>query len=213
MACHTMPPEYSAYLRSPHARVQCVECHLGREVVTTQFTRKAGDLRHVIATVTQDYEYPIRAHDMRPARDSCEKCHFPEKFSDDSLREVLTYGNDEQNSPQRTYLVMNTGGGAKREGLGRGIHWHIENEVWFMPADELEQEIPYVRTVDDEGNVVEYYDIASGVTPDDVAGTFLEEMDCMTCHNRITHKIPDPGESIDLSIRKGTDPTRSAVCS
>ena len=25
--CHTMPPEYNAYLVSPHARVQCVECH------------------------------------------------------------------------------------------------------------------------------------------------------------------------------------------
>ena len=59
--CHTMPPEYNAYLRSPHARVQCVECHIGRDVVTTQFTRKAGDLRHVVLTLTQEYEFPIRS--------------------------------------------------------------------------------------------------------------------------------------------------------
>ena len=71
--CHTMPPEYSAYQRSPHARVACVECHIGRDIVTTQFSRKAGDLRHVVKTVTQDFEYPIRSRAMRPARDSCEK--------------------------------------------------------------------------------------------------------------------------------------------
>ena len=117
-ACHTMPPEYNAYLRSPHARVQCVECHLGRAVVTTQFTRKAGDLRHVIRTVTEDYEFPIRAHEMRPARDSCERCHFPEKFSDDSLRQIHRYASDEANTEENMFLIMKTGGGTKREGLG-----------------------------------------------------------------------------------------------
>ena len=138
MTCHTMPPEYSAYLHSPHARVQCVECHIGRDVVTTQFTRKAGDLRHVILTITQDYEYPIRTRAMRPARDSCETCHFPEKFSDDSLREIHDF-EGEDNSSRSTYLIMKTGGGTEREGLGRGIHWHIENEVSFLATDELEQ--------------------------------------------------------------------------
>jgi hypothetical protein len=202
-ACHTMPPEYSAYQRSPHARVRCVECHIGRDVVTTQFTRKAGDLRHVVLTVTQDYEFPIYTRAMRPARESCETCHFPEKFSDDSLREIRTFDEDEQNTPESTYLILKTGGGSKREGLGRGIHWHIENEVRYLPTDEHEQSIPYVRAVDDEGNITEYYDIASGLTPDDVAGSTLETMDCITCHNRITHNIPDPDEAIDQAMTKG----------
>ena len=155
-ACHTMPPEYNAYLRSPHARVRCVECHIGRDVVTTQFTRKAGDLRHVILTVTEDYEFPIYTRAMRPARESCETCHFPEKFSDDSLREVRTFQTDQDNSLERTYLIMKTGGGSKREGLGRGIHWHIENEVRYLATDNLEQDIPYVRAIDDDGNITEY---------------------------------------------------------
>ena len=160
-------------------------------------------MRHVIRTITEDYEYPIRAHNMRPARDSCEQCHFPEKFSDDSLREIRNYLSDEANTPEDTYLVLKTGGGSGREGLGKGIHWHIENEVWYLPTDSLQQDIPYVRTVDGEGNVEEYYDIASGMTPDDVAGTNLEQMDCITCHNRITHKIPDPDEAIDQALSKG----------
>ncbi|MDX1417860.1 MAG: c-type cytochrome domain-containing protein [Candidatus Promineifilaceae bacterium] len=205
MTCHTMPPEYSAYQRSPHARVQCVECHIGRDVVTTQFTRKAGDLRHVLLTITKDYEFPIHSRAMRPARDSCEKCHFPEKFSDDSLREIRHY-EGENNDPQSTYLVMKTGGGTEREGLGRGIHWHIENEVYFLPTDVLQQEIPYVRAVDDEGNITEYYDIASDMTPEEVAGSTLERMDCITCHNRVTHNIPNPDTALDQALYRGLLP-------
>jgi nitrate/TMAO reductase-like tetraheme cytochrome c subunit len=205
MTCHTMPPEYSAYLHSPHARVQCVECHIGRDVVTTQFTRKAGDLRHVVFTITQDYEFPIRSRAMRPARDSCEKCHFPEKFSDDSLRELIHF-EDDSTTPQRTYLVMKTGGGTKREGLGRGIHWHIENEVYYLPTDDLEQDIPYVRVVEDDGTVKEYYDIEADFGPEDVAGSSLKEMDCISCHNRVTHTIPKPEEAVDEALRKGLLP-------
>ena len=200
--CHTMPPEYSAYLRSPHARVQCTECHIGRDVITTQVTRKAGDVRHVILTLTEDYEFPIFTRNMRPARDSCETCHFPEKFSDDSVRQVRHFTEDNP-LPEVTYLLMKTGGGTRREGLGRGIHWHIENEVYYLPTDELEQEIPYVRVVDKEGNVTEYYDIASDITPEDVAGTRLERMDCITCHNRITHSIPNPTEAVEQALAKG----------
>lgn len=202
--CHTMPPEYNAYLRSPHARVKCVECHIGRDVVTTQVTRKAGDLRHVILTVTQEYEFPIHTRNMRPARQSCETCHFPEKFSDDSLREIRHFQGEEGEIPeaQYTYLIMKTGGGTRREGLGRGIHWHIENEVLFLATDERQQEIPYVRVNEADGSVTEYYDIASDLTPEDVAGQHLERMDCIACHNRITHSMPDPREAVDQALTK-----------
>jgi NapC/NirT cytochrome c family, N-terminal region len=140
--CHTMPPEYSAYQASPHARVACVECHIGREFIGNQIFRKAGDLRHVFATTFGTYEYPIMAGNMRPARDTCEKCHTPEKFSDDSLRVIEHFQADEENVPYNTTLVLKTGGGSKREGLGRGIHWHIENQVYYYASDELEQISP-----------------------------------------------------------------------
>ena len=146
--CHTMPPEYTAYLTSPHARIDCVDCHIGKGFIATRITRKAGDLRHVFRTAFHDYEFPIRADDLRPARETCELCHFPEKFSDDSLREIKNYGNDTQNTPTSTYLTLKTGGGSKRLGLGRGIHWHIENQVEFLAADPEEHDIPYVRVTD-----------------------------------------------------------------
>ena len=205
--CHTMPPEYSAYLTSPHARIACVECHIGRDFIATQITRKAGDLRHVIFTITKKYEFPITADDMRPAREACEKCHFPEKFSDDSLKELDSYGNDALNTPIRTFLILKTGGGAKRVGLGRGIHWHIENRILYYPTDKSEQNIPYIRVYNDDGTQDEYVDIQSGINPATIDESSLKEMDCITCHNRITHLVNQPEVSVDIALsRKTIDP-------
>src|SRR4030065_2611283 len=50
-SCHTMPPEYAAYQVSPHARISCVDCHIGKGFIATRITRKAGDLKHVYATL------------------------------------------------------------------------------------------------------------------------------------------------------------------
>jgi hypothetical protein len=202
-SCHTMPPEYTAYLISPHARIDCVDCHIGKGFIATRITRKAGDLKHVFATIFQNYEFPIRAHELRPARETCELCHSPEKFSDDSLREIRRYGNDRNNTLTSIYLVMKTGGGSEREGLGRGIHWHIQNQVSYLPLDSEEQEIPYVRVVEDDGSISEYYDIEAGIDPASIDPSKLVEMDCITCHNRITHMIYTPEDTVDGLMERG----------
>ncbi len=201
--CHTMPPEYAAYEVSPHARIACVECHIGREFIGNQIFRKAGDLRHVIATTFNTFEYPIMAGKMRPARETCEKCHTPEKFSDDSLRVINHYNDDRDNTPYSIYLVLKTGGGAKREGLGRGIHWHIVNKVLFYTTDPADQNIPYIRVYNDDGTTEEYVDIESGFDPSQITESDLKEMDCITCHNRITHRIFTPQESMDQTLARG----------
>ena len=202
-SCHTMPPEYTSYLTSPHARVDCVDCHIGEGFITTRITRKAGDLRHVIATTFQTYEFPIRARKMRPARETCELCHFPEKFSDDSLREIKRFDNDPSNTPKSIYLTLKTGGGSEREGLGRGIHWHIQNPVYYLPTDSEEQEIPYIRYEDADGNTREYIDIEANLNPAEIDEAELKEMDCITCHNRITHLVPAPEDTIDQLLTRG----------
>jgi nitrate/TMAO reductase-like tetraheme cytochrome c subunit len=202
-ACHTMPPEYTAYLTSPHARVDCVDCHIGRGFIATRITRKAGDIRHVIATAFKTYEFPIRADDLRPARETCERCHFPEKFSDDSLRERQRFATDTANTPNTLYLVMKTGGGSERLGLGRGIHWHIENQVLYLPFDPEEQEIPYVRVVEQDGSFTEYSDVEAQVDPETIDPAQLKEMDCITCHNRITHLVYTPEATVDQLMERG----------
>ena len=201
--CHTMPPEYAAYQLSPHSRVACVECHIGREFIGNQIFRKAGDVKHVIAVTFNTYEYPIRAKGMRPAPEICEKCHSPEKFSDDSLRVKERYTPDGQNTPYSIYLVLKTGGGSKRVGLGRGIHWHIENEVQFLSTDELDQNIPYIRVTNDDGSIDEYVDIESGFNTASVNEEDLKTMDCISCHNRISHTIPFPEQSMDNALSRG----------
>ena len=121
---------------------------------------------------------------MRPARETCELCHFPEKFSDDSLRENVHFRDDLENSSYKVYLLLKTGGGSGRLGLGQGIHWHIENPVYYLPIDKEEQEIPYVRVVYDDGSITEYLDIESDL---DLTGIVEEDL-----HPDGLHYLPQP---------------------
>lgn len=201
-SCHTMPPEYTAYLTSPHARIACVDCHIGKGFIATRITRKAGDVKHILATAFQTYEFPLRAKSMRPARETCELCHFPEKFSDDSLKEIKHFENDEFNTQYSLFLILKTGGGNERQGLGRGIHWHIQNKVYYLALDPEEQTIPYVRVIEDDGQVTEYVDIEADLNLEEIRTEELKEMDCITCHNRITHLVPQPEETVDMLLAR-----------
>jgi hypothetical protein len=202
-ACHTMPPQDAAYIQSPHANVTCEECHIGRTSFGNQLTRKSQALHEIYYMTFKLYEYPIRAKALRPARDTCETCHQPETFSDDSLRIISRYAEDLNNTPSKIYLILKTGGGAKREGLGRGIHWHIVNKVEYYPLDELDQEIPYVRVYNDDGTTTEYIDVESDFDKSTLDESKLVAMDCITCHNRVTHEFSFPEESIDIAIARG----------
>ncbi len=198
--CHTMPPEYSAYQVSPHARVSCVECHLGRDIITTTFTRKAGDLMHVIRYSSGDYTFPVFASSMLPARESCEKCHWPEKFANDRAVTIKHYSNDEKNTQIVTYLLLKTGGGTAREGLGLGIHWHIENQVYFISTDDQKQNIPWVQVVDGSGKTTTYVDVQNPLSTDQVQKAQKQRMDCIDCHNRISHTFRSPAQAVDQAL-------------
>jgi nitrate/TMAO reductase-like tetraheme cytochrome c subunit len=201
--CHTMPPEFTAYLTSPHARIDCVDCHIGKSFIATKITRKAGDITHVTNTIFRNYEFPIRAHDLRPARETCEKCHYPEKFSDDSLRQMKRFASDTNNTATTIYLDLKTGGGSQRVGLGKGIHWHIENQVFYLPIDPEEQQIPYIKVIEDDGSTTEYVDIDAQIDTQSINPEDLKEMDCITCHNRITHLVLTPEETVDQLMDRG----------
>jgi len=199
-----MPPEYTAYQISPHARVACVDCHLGQETVLHTVPRKAKEVRHVVNALTQAYEPPIYVKSLRPARDTCEKCHNPDKFSSDTFVEIKRFAEDSANTPERNYLILKTGGGSRREGLGRGIHWHIENEVEFYSDDPLKQTIPYVRTIGPDGEVTEYFDVEAGLPPDFgvQVESQLHRMDCIDCHTRISHLFRSPADAMDDALAR-----------
>src|SRR5512143_3768932 len=114
--CHTMPPQNVAYLASPHANVYCTECHIGRGFFGQTLARKSEDVREVVAQTFHLYEFPIRASRTRPALETCEKCHQPEAFANDSLVTLTHFADDQHNTSSATYLILKTGGGAKRQG-------------------------------------------------------------------------------------------------
>jgi hypothetical protein len=200
--CHTMPPQNATYLNSPHANVYCTECHIGRSFLGTQLTRKTEDVYEVYSMVFHTYTFPIQASRSRPARETCEKCHQPEAFSADSLLVINHFKDDRNNTPFNFYLVMKTGGGAKQQGLGKGIHWHIVNKVEYYTTDPLSQNIPYIRVFNDDGTTTEYIDATANFEPATIDESKLKVMDCITCHNRITHDFRPPADSVDSAMAR-----------
>ena len=189
--CHTvMKPEFTAYQDSAHSRVACVQCHIGPGA--SWFARsKVSGLRQVFAVSFQTHSRPIPSpvQSLRPARDTCEQCHWPEKFHGDKIRRVYDYSDDEKNTESVTTLRVHVGGGSERLGIAQGIHWHmnVANEVDYIATDDRREVIPWVRVKDRLGLVREY--TADGVTPDQLARGERRRMDCMDCHNRPSHAM------------------------
>jgi hypothetical protein len=194
--CHTvMKPEFSAYQDSAHSRVNCVRCHVG-EGATWYARSKMTGLRQVVSLTFHTYSRPIPTpvHQLRPAPDICEQCHWPGKFHGDVVRRVVEYGDDEKNTESVTTLQVHVGGGSDKLGMAQGIHWHmnIANEVEYIATDDKRQVIPWVRVKDRTGTVREF--VAEGVTPDQLANGERRRMDCMDCHNRPAHSMTPTAE-------------------
>lgn len=202
-ACHTMPPQRDSHALSPHANVTCEECHVGRASIGDQLVRKSQAIKETVDYTFNLYTFPIHAQALRPARETCEKCHQPEAFSNDTFLSLVQFASDRDNTATTTYLTLKTGGGAKRQGLGLGIHWHIVNRVQYYATDSLGQTIPYVKVTNDDGSTTEYVDVQSGLDPKSIDPSKLKTMDCVTCHNRVTHNFMPPTQSVDLAMARG----------
>src|SRR5205085_3287842 len=131
--CHTpMHPEYTAYQVSAHARVACVECHVGSGA--TWYARaKLNGAHQLYGVMFGNYKRPIPTpvHNMRPSTDTCEQCHWPQKFHGTMLKTFNLYGYDEANTLRQFRLLIKVGGGSPENGPVSGIHWHmnLSNEV------------------------------------------------------------------------------------
>jgi nitrate/TMAO reductase-like tetraheme cytochrome c subunit len=202
--CHSvMAPEFTAYQLSPHARVACVDCHVGAGA-TWYVKSKLSGARQVFATAFKTYPRPIPTpvHNLRPAAETCEQCHWPKKFYGAQLKVFSHYASDEANTPRQIRMLINTGGGDPATGAPEGIHWHmnIANEVTYVAADEKRQVIPYVRVKNMQGRVTEYFAKDSTLTKEQIAQMGKHRMDCVDCHNRPTHIYVPPDLSVDNSL-------------
>ena len=202
--CHTvMNPEYTAYKLSPHARVACVECHVGAGA-TWYVKSKLSGARQVFAAAFNTFPRPIPTpvHNLRPAQDTCEECHWPKKFYGAQLKVFTHYASDEKNTVRQIRMLIKTGGGDPATGAPEGIHWHmnIANEIMYVDADEQRQVIPYIHVKDLQGRVTEYFAKDSKLSKEQIAKAPQRRMDCVDCHNRPTHIYVPPDLAVDQSL-------------
>jgi hypothetical protein len=208
--CHSvMEPEHTAYLASPHARVSCVECHVGSGAGWYVKSKLSG-VRQVFAVLFNSYSRPIEVpiRDLRPARETCEQCHWPQKFYGAQLLQIPYFRYDEANTSDQISMLIKTGGGSARLGQSAGIHWHmlIESSVSYATPDPKLQEIPYFKVKGSDGKTREYMSKDKPLTEKELAALEPHTMDCVDCHNRPTHIYTAPDRAVDLSMNNGLVP-------
>jgi len=205
MACHkVMAPEYAAYVDSPHSRVACVQCHIGPGA--SWFVRsKLSGTRQLFAVSLETYSRPIKSpvKHLRPARETCEQCHWPEKFHGDKFIVRTKYADDEANTASTTVLVLKVGGRNGRGSVGiHGTHLDPKRQITYVSTDGRRQVIPQVTVADGAGT--NRYD-STDVHPSaaQLAEGEQRQMDCMDCHNRPTHAFELPERALDRALAEG----------
>jgi hypothetical protein len=208
--CHeVMVPEFAAYQDGPHSRVTCVQCHIGEGA--SWFVRsKLSGTRQVFAVALGTFSRPIPSpvHNLRPARETCEQCHWPEKFHGDKIRVIRDYGADEANTEYETTLRVHVGGGSERLEIATGIHWHmnVANKIEYIATDDKRQVIPWVRLTDRYGNVSVYQ--VDDITPEELeAHGPPRTLDCIDCHNRPSHPFDATADrAVNRALERGEIP-------
>lgn len=200
LTCHTvMKPEYTAFQNSPHARLECANCHIGAGA--SWFVRsKLSGVGQVFAVILNNYPRPIPTpvHNLRPARETCETCHWPQKYGQDRIDVIWKYADDEANTLTKTVLLVKIGGG--NHGIGiHGTHLGPGVRIFYTPRDESRQTIDKVEYTS-PGTRIVY------ATPDAAKypGLASREMDCMDCHNRPSHAFQMPEAAVDTAMQAGT---------
>jgi len=200
-SCHVMAPEYAAYKNSPHSKVECVDCHVAPGAAGWVASKTNG-VRQLVETTLNDFPRPIpsaiESNRLIPARETCENCHWPQKFDGVRLRVISKYADDQANSRTQTVLLMMIGGstfgGIHGAHFGPGVH------IRFVASDPARQTIPWI----------EYRNTTSGVTKvfTSEADPKIEsrpkiEMQCVDCHNRPTHAFQPPDRALDEAMSAG----------
>ena len=209
--CHTvMEPEYTAYQNLSHANVPCVECHIGSGA--DWFVRaKISGMYQVYSVLLKKYPKPIPTpiEHLRPARETCEHCHWPQKFTPNLLISEKHYLSDEQNTEWNIHLRMKIGSSHSSMGLQEGIHWHINKDVKieYIPSSPDRENIPWVKYINlATGDTIIYEDPENPISEEDLLASAPRIMDCMDCHNRPTHNFLTPQNFIDNAIAAGDIP-------
>lgn len=204
VVCHTvMEPQFAAYQQSPHAHVNCAECHIGSGA-SWYVKSKLSGIRQVFAVAFDSFPRPIppAIQELRPATETCQQCHWPSKFYGDQLVTIDHYASDEQNTHGRIRMLLKTGGSDPTTGPPSGIHWHMALgfTVEYVAVDDHLQEIPWVKATDHATKETRIYRSDGRPSTDPPPAGTRRTVDCMDCHNRPTHVFRSPEKAADSAL-------------
>ena len=205
--CHTvMQPEYTAYSNSPHARVACVDCHIGPGAPWFVKAKISGT-RQLFAVAFHTYPTPIPSpvQALRPARDTCERCHWPQQFGGQKFYVHTEYSPDETNTPATTVASMKIGGRTWNGTAGiHGAHVNATGRMDYIAVDKKRQNIAQVSYTAPDGKVTVYNSTDAPAKAEDLTKGEHRSMDCMDCHNRPTHIFQLPERALDQAMTEGS---------
>jgi NapC/NirT cytochrome c family, N-terminal region len=208
LTCHSvMAPEYTTYQDSPHARVACVACHIGPGVGWYAKSKLAG-LYQVYAVLADVYPRPIPQpiSNLRPARETCEQCHWPRQFFGAQQRRFNHYLYDKANTYWPINMLIKIGGGNPNVSGTRGIHWHMNPwiQIEYIARDKKRQDIPWIRVTNRKtGEITVFQDVSAPLSKKDLSVARPRIMDCIDCHNHPSHAFHSPDYVIDRAIFSG----------
>jgi len=210
--CHNvMKPEFTAYQQSPHSRVACVECHVGSGA-NWYVKSKLSGLHQVYAVLADNYPTPIPTpiDNLRPARETCEQCHWPAKFYARTLRTNKHFMADADNTEWDINLAMKIGGEHMADALAEGSHWHINQDVKieYIARDDQRQEIPWVKYTNlktGKSYIFENEDDPLDKMEKDSLET--RTMDCIDCHSRPSHNYKPPAFFVNYALADSSMPS------
>ncbi len=212
LTCHTvMSPEYTAFLDSPHSRVGCAQCHIGHGAPALVRAKISGT-RQLFAVAFGTYSRPIPSpvEHLRPARETCEQCHWPQKFTNDKLIVRTKFAEDEANTPSTSILLLKIGGHTPNGTTGiHGRHLDAMERISYVTTDARRQEIPKVIYREESGKLIEYVtEEFKSLPKEKLDKATTRKMDCIDCHNRPTHAFQLPDRALDKALaekRMSTD--------
>ncbi len=204
--CHSvMKPQDTAHARSAHARVTCAECHIGPGASWFVKSKITG-VGQVIAVAENSYPRPIpnAITNLRPARETCEQCHWPAQFFGAQYRERVNYAQDKGNTRRVVRMMVKTGGADRLTGRIEGIHMHmiLYGHIEYVATDPDLQDIPWVRHTLPDGQVLTYRSDGKPSNAPPPLGV-VRRVDCMDCHNRAAHDIRAPAAFVDVYMAAG----------
>jgi hypothetical protein len=198
--CHTvMEPEYTTYQRSPHARVKCVACHIGEGAGWFVKSKLSGSWQVVsVAFNLYPRPIPVPVHNLRPAPQTCEQCHWPEKFVGDRLQVNTHFAEDSTNTELKTVLLLKVGG--RRADKSHGIHWHVDPDQQIRYRSDLKRETMYEVEMAGKDGARKRWRGPAADSPEAAKVVEWRTMDCVDCHNRPTHIYRAPEVELDAAL-------------